>query len=262
MRAKFINEKFKEYSDPIRDLAIGSKFLRIEIFDLVKLKKDISYTSFEHIFKTRFKGALLKLGTTGVVQDIKFNSSKNILKLQLIFFNTIDDAVQGRAYIKYYGSHICIDIFPEALISNWDKYFEIIKQDSLTESLNEKFKLDVDPIKSMNIGYSKRTLNSMSWKILKFIENKGKEGASLKEIQYFIWVENGNDPKKFFEKSDYDQRSPSQRKTRGYWNTNLLGSYMSHEGLLHKFCYKNDKKRWVLKRFPKPDENFYDWVRR
>lgn len=126
----------------------------------------------------------------------------------------------------------------------------------------EKFEEDSDPIRTMNIGYPQRTINSMSWKILEFIKSKGEEGASLKEIQYFIWVENGNDPKKFFEKSYYDYRTPPQRKTRGYWNTSLLGSGYAHEGLLHKFCYKNENKRWIFKRFPKPGENFYDWHRR
>jgi ankyrin repeat protein len=131
------------------------------------------------------------------------------------------------------------------------------------ESLNEKFEKESDPIKDIGIGYSKRMLNSMSMKILQFLENKGEEGASLKEIQYFIWIENGNDPKKFFEKSDYYGRTISQRKTRGYWNTNLLGSSYSHEGLLHKFCKQNpETKKWILKRYPEFKEKFYDWRHR
>jgi len=54
--------------------------------------------------------------------------------------------------------------------------------------VNEKFTEDSDPIKDLNIGYGKKPLTK-SWKILDFIKSKGEEGASLKEIQYFIWTE-------------------------------------------------------------------------
>ena len=50
-----------------------------------------------------------------------------------------------------------------------------MKAKYVNECLNEKFKEDSDPIKDMGIGYSKRTLDSKSFKILQFIENKGKE---------------------------------------------------------------------------------------
>lgn len=129
--------------------------------------------------------------------------------------------------------------------------------------INEKFQEKSDPIKDMKIGYNKRVLNSMSWKVLEFIKSKGEKGAGLTEIQYYIWTKlEGKDPKKFWEKSisRNDDNVKGLRKTRGHWNTNLLGGKYYHEGLLHKFCKKNPKtKKWVFVRFPKVGENLYNW---
>ena len=132
----------------------------------------------------------------------------------------------------------------------------------------EKFKEESDPIKDLNIGYPEKQINTKSWKILKFIESKGEEGASLKEIQYFIWTElSGYSDKSFWEKNklrpnQYKYGANLQRKTRGFWNTNLLGSggpyYRGKPGLLHKYCKKSEvTHKWVLERMPKPNEKFY-----
>jgi len=129
--------------------------------------------------------------------------------------------------------------------------------------INEKFTEDSDPISDMNIGYPARQINTMSWKILKFIESKGEEGAGLTEIQYYIWTElEGHDKKSFWEKGPsrprgHGDQSPL-RRTRGHWTTNLFGGPNYHEGLLNKYCVKNPKnKKWVLKRLPRPNEKFY-----
>lgn len=132
----------------------------------------------------------------------------------------------------------------------------------------EKFSEDSDPIKDMNIGYKKKQLASMSWKVLEFIQSKGEEGAGLTEIQYYIWTKlKGHDPKDFWETSEeqvWDSRTDSTitaypRVTRGYWTTNLFSGPNYRGGLLHKFCKKNPKtKKWVFVRFPKPGEIFYD----
>jgi hypothetical protein len=131
--------------------------------------------------------------------------------------------------------------------------------------VNEKFTQDSDPIKDMNIGYSKRVLNSKTWKVLEFIKNKGKEGASLTEIQYFIWTKlNKHDPNEFWEKMEVGWYPKKYlRKTRGYWNTQLYGAYNSyreyggHRGILNKYCEKNNKGKWVFKRYPNPKEKLY-----
>jgi hypothetical protein len=137
--------------------------------------------------------------------------------------------------------------------------------------VNEKFKEDTDPIKDMGIGYSARTLNSKSWKILEFIGSKEEEGASLTEIQRFIWTKlDGYSEKSFWEKSPaYDPYRSSMinkgaglRKTRGHWNTQLFGGFHYHEGLLHKYCNKNKNRKWVLKRMPQPKEKMYNWNQR
>jgi len=122
----------------------------------------------------------------------------------------------------------------------------------------EKFTEESDPIKDMDIGYSERMMNSMSFKILKFIESKGKDGAGLTEIQYYIWTElEGHDPQEFWF-SYHNYTNDYKRKTRGHWTTNLYGTPSAgHIGLLHKFCEKNQNGKWVLKRFPNPREKFY-----
>lgn len=128
----------------------------------------------------------------------------------------------------------------------------------------EKFKQNSDPIKDMGIGYSKKQLNSKAFKILSFIRSKGEEGASLTEIQFYIWTElNGYSAESFWEKD-----RTGKRLSRGYWTTNLYGhsiySYVSRNiaygeprGILYKFCIKNNKGKWVLKRMPRPNERFY-----
>jgi hypothetical protein len=129
----------------------------------------------------------------------------------------------------------------------------------------EKFEEESDPIRDLNIGYSAKVLNTMSWKILEFIKNKGEEGASLTEIQFFIWTElEGHDPKKFWEKEyiqAYNYKTQDTyptvgRRTRGHWNTQLYGT-RRHIGLLNKYCKKNEKGKWVFVKYPKPDEKFY-----
>jgi hypothetical protein len=133
----------------------------------------------------------------------------------------------------------------------------------------EKFKEQSDPIEDMGMNYSKRTVDSKSFKILQFIESKGKEGASLKEIQFFIWTElDGYSPESFWITSAEKYPNsvgadPKRRATRGHWNTQLLGGMYYHKGLLHKYCVQNPTThRWILKRMPDPNEKMYDWPKR
>ena len=136
----------------------------------------------------------------------------------------------------------------------------------------EKFKEESDPIKDLGIGYKKRVIGSMTWKLLEFIKSKGEEGASLTEIQYYIWTElEGHDPDEFWEKREsygYNPKTEKSypvklRKTRGHWNTQLFGGPYYHGGILHRFCKKNpDNRKWVFVRFPKPNERLYDWPKR
>ena len=130
----------------------------------------------------------------------------------------------------------------------------------------EKFAEKSDPIKDLGIGYKKRILESHTWKILEFIKSKGEEGASLTEIQRYIWVDlEKKDPEEFEEKQYYrgydykrGETYPTMiRKTRGHWNTALYGGY-NYQGILHGICRKNPKtKKWVFERFPRPDERLY-----
>jgi hypothetical protein len=148
-----------------------------------------------------------------------------------------------------------------------------MKAKYVNECLNEKFADVTDPIKDMNIGYPESQLNRAAWKILKFIEEKGEEGASLTEIQFFIWTEcEGHNPEKFWKKEPVRNYNPktklmydtSARRTRGHWNTRLIGSNNGNhgerypQGILLTYCHKNpNNKKWVLTRLPKPNEKFF-----
>lgn len=97
--------------------------------------------------------------------------------------------------------------------------------------------------------------NAKSWKILEFIKSKGKRGASLQEIQHYIWVFlDQKPPEDFWKKDDYTWSK--KRSSRGHWATALYGSG-AYPGLLHKYCKKNEKGKWVLVRMPNPGENIY-----
>ena len=132
----------------------------------------------------------------------------------------------------------------------------------------KEFKRGRDPVKSLGLGYGKKP-EKKAWKILEFIGSKGEEGASLTEIQYYIWTElQGYNPDDFWKTSNqqaeelgyrrYGQPYDETRATRGYYNTNLYGGTAT-PGLLHKYCKKNPiTKKWVLKRMPEPGENIYE----
>ena len=132
------------------------------------------------------------------------------------------------------------------------------------------FKRNQDPQKWLGLGY-KGKMNTSSWKILEFIRSKGKEGASLTEIQKFIFVDlNGNSEEDFWkpsrepnERSRWNDPSEKLRATRGYWTTALYGgrTYKGNHypGLLNKYCKKNPiTKKWVLEKMPLPGETIYE----
>ena len=104
-----------------------------------------------------------------------------------------------------------------------------------------------------------------AWKILEFIGSKGKEGASFKEIQFYIWtVLDGKSVESFYEMSPiriwnkkqgrgYDSQA---RQSRGHWCTALYGGMHYHSGLL-SYCRKNKDNKWVLEYMPAPGTNIY-----
>lgn len=126
---------------------------------------------------------------------------------------------------------------------------------------------DTDPIHDMGVGFDKKMTNRKAFKVLKFIASKGEDGASLTEIQYFIWTKLKKYPKKdFWEKSltwgPSGNRDVKIRATRGYWADALYGTsgYYGNttKGLLPKYCKKNPiTRKWVLKRWPKPGEKLF-----
>jgi hypothetical protein len=136
------------------------------------------------------------------------------------------------------------------------------------ESLNE-FMRGADPKKALDIGPT-RTTKSKAWKILEFIGSKGEEGASFTEIQLYIWTElQGYSEKDFWEKDDKTRGGSWKdwagvplrglRSSRGYYATNLYGSgyFTGGRGLLHNYCHRNEKRKWVLDRMPDRKERIY-----
>lgn len=145
MKAKFVNEKFTDYSDPIKDMGIGEievnfKKMYNDIKPIQNLQKWVDYIS-------SFNGKIIS------GRFIK-NKSKKIL------FNKFKiKEVSSRNYgdeIYFYDENL--------------NYFCVVKSEnyaisrSIKECINEKFNDDTDPIKDMGIGgfiTNKREIISM-----------------------------------------------------------------------------------------------------
>jgi len=109
-----------------------------------------------------------------------------------------------------------------------------------------------------------------AWKILEFIGSKGEEGVGLTEIQKFIWVNLFGKSEESFWKTEkvhkYGGHGPANfanrkettaRTTRGIYGTNLYGAVYAFSGLLHEYCKKNAKGKWVLDHMPEPGKPIY-----
>lgn len=108
--------------------------------------------------------------------------------------------------------------------------------------------------------------DTKAWKVLEFIGSKGEEGASLTEIQHFIWTElQGKSEEDFWKKGQTwgagndeqgNMKKVMLRQSRGHWNDALYNTE-STKGLLNGYCHKNDKHKWVLDKMPKPGESIF-----
>jgi hypothetical protein len=139
-----------------------------------------------------------------------------------------------------------------------DDYLDENKPDvkiKLVESLNE-FKQGGDPYKIMGLG--ERRDNTSGLKVLKYIRRQGEHGASFTEIQKYWWtVIAGRTEESFYKRSPHGDNI---RQSRGY-QSYYLGAHHAgnRQGLLPKWCEKNDAGRWVLKRFPKVGQPLKDF---
>jgi hypothetical protein len=52
-------------------------------------------------------------------------------------------------------------------------------------------------------------------------------------------------------------KNNSSRVTRGRYCDALYGTRFGIRGLLPQYCEKNDKRKWVLMRYPRPGEKIY-----
>ena len=82
---------------------------------------------------------------------------------------------------------------------------------------------------------SKVRLNTMKYKVLKFIWQSGTSGRKYTDIVKFILGLKGQ---------------TYTNDLRGYWATNLVGSFGFYgggkPGLLSLYCSKNQDKKWIL----------------
>jgi hypothetical protein len=74
----------------------------------------------------------------------------------------------------------------------------------------------------------KKKMSSKSVRILDAI--KDSDGMRFRDIQKLLWYMNND--------------TPFTRDLRGYWCTNLCGSWASHPGLLAVFCVKGNDGLW------------------
>jgi hypothetical protein len=119
MRAKFIYEKFSEESDPIEDLGIGIYYFDLEYANVYDLEEGL---------KEEIEGYDIK------IQILETNSN----------YTTVRTIGSKNNLIKY-----ITDVF----IKNPSYAHEIIsKLKPLTESLDEKFKENSDPVEDLGIG--------------------------------------------------------------------------------------------------------------
>ena len=147
-----INEKFSEDSDPIKDMGIGIKFAKIKLGDILKIKHEyplyVHNTTGNILFKQEkrsyaqyTKYTIYSMGTNyhiySVVINIDIDAERRtpIYKLTIIPFGAGEDhakvirkefflyqnAVKKRNYSLWHG---------KTDILTWDKYFEIINEDS------------------------------------------------------------------------------------------------------------------------------------
>lgn len=135
-----------------------------------------------------------------------------------------------------------------------------VKMVLVKESMN--FKRGGNPHEKLRLGkFRHPKSDTLAWKILEYIDSFKEEGASLKEIQLFIWLEVGHKEEDFYRKTNPEY---NQRDTRGYFSTVLSGGHWPVNnstnrkyrlGLLHAWCKKNEKRRWVIAKWPEPHEN-------
>jgi len=147
MNAKFINEKFKEDSDPIKDMGIGLQY----IFNKDKqLHGQISSVeSSEILFGDKhhdIESYLIYRIISNCISDNDF--SVNSMKQ---FLNTCITNEVHQSMTRFYYRAPLNDY--EKIKKNIIRAFKRIYNIDLgVKSINEKFKEDSDPIKDMDIG--------------------------------------------------------------------------------------------------------------
>jgi hypothetical protein len=123
-----INEKFTDESDPIADMGIGNKFVRLKPGDVLAIKKPIKsyYRQFCFSKCDKYSAHIIPIGVAGVVNNTPKINNENILHIDLVLFPSINYAINQISSIisrdtVYY--HTC----GTAHIEKWEEYFDVIK---------------------------------------------------------------------------------------------------------------------------------------
>jgi hypothetical protein len=124
-----INEKFYEDGDPITDMGIGSKFLRLKRGDILIVKKNMQ-TGANNILlfsevTTNNSENLYKEDACIVIEKNINISNENMLKLKLAPFSYISIAKEGlKGNLDYLACVIGV-----AEIDVWNEYFDVLENE-------------------------------------------------------------------------------------------------------------------------------------
>ena len=100
---EYINEKFTQESDPIKDLGIGSKFYSIKPGDIIQTKKNIAVRDNNEIAFKNVEHGYFGKGECAVV--IKVNRLENdVLSLTVAFFGNIENALKAQKVVLISGN--------------------------------------------------------------------------------------------------------------------------------------------------------------
>lgn len=153
MRAKFINEKFEEDSDPIKDLGIG--LWGVREFDTFVEAAKFFVDAIQHLSKGMFTSREeLKQYIIDMHNKKWYTGNKSLLracKNYLDGFNGLYPPIYIKEMSDQYNKSSSKLIYIKELrdaVKNETK----AREDSMYESLNEKFEEDSDPIYDLGIG--------------------------------------------------------------------------------------------------------------
>ena len=158
MKAKFIQEKFVEDSDPVEDLGIGIRhmFNSLKDGDVLLIVKDLKITD-------GWAAGVDILPKGGIILVHEVEHKDDIIDIAYTQFKNIENYKKKLPSVQLGGRTvdrekwtISFDFFKE--------HFRRIDPKKLEESLNEKFTEDSDPVEDLGIGSVKKLFQNLKEK--------------------------------------------------------------------------------------------------